>query len=61
MLGAVTPTLDVVPGPHPCAAVRAALELEGIGYDQVAFLPVVHRCRAGCATARGSWRGPRRA
>jgi glutathione S-transferase len=43
MLGAVTPTLYVVPGSHPCAAVRAALALKGIGYDQVDFLPVVHR------------------
>jgi hypothetical protein len=31
MLGAVTPTLYAVPGSHPCAAVRAALELKGIG------------------------------
>jgi hypothetical protein len=41
MLGAVTPTLYVVPGSHPCAAVRAALALKGMeSYTEGADLPV---------------------
>jgi glutathione S-transferase len=57
MLGAVTPTFYVVPGSHPCAAVRAALALKGIGYEQVDFLPVAHRLlgrlRYGARTVPG--------
>jgi glutathione S-transferase len=35
------PTLYVVPGSHPCAAVEAALALKGVGYRRVDLLPLV--------------------
>jgi glutathione S-transferase len=34
------PTLYVLPGSHPCAAVEAALELKGIDYGRVELLPI---------------------
>lgn len=34
------PKLYVLPGSHPCAAVEAALERKGIGYDLVEMLPL---------------------
>jgi len=35
------PTLYVLPGSHPCAAVEAALALKGIDYRRVDLLPLV--------------------
>jgi glutathione S-transferase len=34
------PTLYVLPGSHPCAAVEAALQLKGIDYGRVDLLPI---------------------
>jgi glutathione S-transferase len=34
------PTLYVLPGSHPCAAVEAALALKGIDYGRVELLPI---------------------
>ena len=34
------PTLYVLPGSHPCAAVEAALALKGIDYSRVELLPI---------------------
>ena len=38
---ASAPKLYVVPGSHPCAAVEAALELQGLAYRRVDLLPLV--------------------
>jgi glutathione S-transferase len=38
--------LYVVPGSHPCAATAAALELKGVPYRRVDWLPVVHKLLA---------------
>lgn len=35
------PTLYVLPGSHPCAAVEAALALKGIDYARVELLPIM--------------------
>jgi glutathione S-transferase len=35
--------LYVIPGSHPCAAVEAALNLKGVPYQRVDWLPVIHR------------------
>jgi glutathione S-transferase len=35
------PTLYVLPGSHPCAAVEAALALKGIDYKRVDLIPIV--------------------
>jgi glutathione S-transferase len=35
--------LYVIPGSHPCAAVEAALNLKGVPYRRVDWLPVIHR------------------
>ena len=35
------PTLYVLPGSHPCAAVEAALELKSIDYRRVDLMPIV--------------------
>ncbi len=35
-----TPTLYVLPGSHPCAAVEVALELKGVDYRRVDLLPM---------------------
>jgi len=35
--------LYVVPASHPCAAVEAALQLKGMGYERVDLVPVAHR------------------
>ena len=44
MLGAAmrvpTPTLYVLPGSHPCAAVEAALRLKSIDYQRVDLIPI---------------------
>jgi glutathione S-transferase len=39
-MAARTPTLYVLPGSHPCAAVEAALALKGVGYKRVDLLPM---------------------
>jgi glutathione S-transferase len=38
--------LYVVPGSHPCAATAAALDLKGVAYKRVDWLPVVHKLLA---------------
>jgi glutathione S-transferase len=39
----MTDKLYVIPASHPCVAVEAALNMKGIAYERVDFLPVVHR------------------
>ncbi len=40
-VSAPTPTLYVLPGSHPCAAVQEAMRLKGIPYRRVDLLPLV--------------------
>jgi glutathione S-transferase len=51
------PTLYVLPGSHPCAAVEAALAFKGIDYRRVDLLPIVSvavgRLRWGGTTVPG--------
>ena len=47
------PTLYVLPGSHPCAAVQAALALKGIDYRRVDLLPIV-----SVAVGTLRWGGP---
>jgi glutathione S-transferase len=39
----MTDKLYVIPASHPCVAVETALQLKGIPYERVDFMPVVHR------------------
>ena len=58
--GAMTarrPKLYVLPGSHPCAAVKAALKLKAIEYERVDLLPstelLIGRLRYGGTTVPG--------
>jgi glutathione S-transferase len=52
-------TLFVIPGSHPCTAVRTALALKGVPYRRVDLVPVVHRLVGliayGRRTVPGMW------
>jgi glutathione S-transferase len=64
MAAGTHPTLYVLPGSHPCAAVEAALELKSIDYRRVDLLPMTQMLigpiRYGGATVPGMRNGGER-